>query len=68
MGGIIGTTSGLVRAEWARQAEESQGLIAEANEREARAQEAKARAAAVRERLARIREAEQRLLAEANEK
>src|SRR5205807_1965382 len=64
VGGIAGTTLGLVRAERARQAEVAQRQIAETKEQEAVAEKAKALAAADQERQARVREAEQRQLAE----
>jgi serine/threonine protein kinase/tetratricopeptide (TPR) repeat protein len=57
LGGIVGTSWGLVRAERARQAEAQQRQLAEDKEHEARA-------AAEEERQARAREAEQRQRAE----
>ena len=64
VGGIVGTTGGLLRAEWARQAEADQRAIAEASEREAQGEKAKAVTAAAAERLAKEAEAEQRKEAE----
>ncbi len=63
IGGVIGTTWGMLRADRARQAEREQREIAETREQQAIDAKATALAAALQERQARDREADQRRLA-----